>query len=60
MEEYDPVNGWPQRAISLWEMMMMMIEKTQFGKKKRRFLYNTTLMHRIYLCISQRILIFFE
>ena len=25
MEESDPVNGWPQRAISLWEMMMMMM-----------------------------------
>ena len=25
MEESDPVNGWPQRALSLWDMMMMMI-----------------------------------
>ena len=24
MEESDPVNGWPQRALSLWDMMMMM------------------------------------
>ena len=32
MEESDPVNGWPQRALSLWEMMMMMI------KHRRRIL----------------------
>ncbi|CAF1653051.1 unnamed protein product, partial [Adineta ricciae] len=25
MEKSDLVNGWPQRALSLWEMMMMMI-----------------------------------
>jgi hypothetical protein len=25
MEKSDPVNGWPQRAISLWDMMMMMM-----------------------------------
>ena len=25
MEKSDPVNGWPQRAISLWDMMMIMI-----------------------------------
>ena len=23
MEESDPVNGWPQQALSLWDMMMM-------------------------------------
>jgi hypothetical protein len=25
MEKSDPVNGWPQRALSLREMMMMMM-----------------------------------
>jgi hypothetical protein len=25
MEESDPVNGWPQRALSLWDMMMMIL-----------------------------------
>jgi hypothetical protein len=25
MERSDPVNGWPQRALSLREMMMMMM-----------------------------------
>ena len=24
MEESDLVNGWPLRALSLWDMMMMM------------------------------------
>ena len=23
MDESDPINGWPQRALSLWDMMMM-------------------------------------
>lgn len=23
MEESDPMNRWPQRTLSLWEMMMM-------------------------------------
>ena len=27
MEESDPVNGWPQRALSLWDMMMMSSSK---------------------------------
>ena len=26
LEEFDPVNGWPQRALSLWNMMMMMMD----------------------------------
>ncbi len=25
MEESDLVNGWPQRALTLWDMMMMMM-----------------------------------
>ncbi len=28
MEKSDPVNGWPQRALSLRDMMMMMTSMT--------------------------------
>jgi hypothetical protein len=29
MEKSDPVNGWPQRALSLRDMMMMMMMKSK-------------------------------
>ena len=33
MEESDPVNGWPQRALSLRDMMMMMMKSRCRGTR---------------------------
>ena len=34
MDESDPVNGWPQRAPSLWDMMMMKA-KTEYELRRQ-------------------------
>jgi hypothetical protein len=40
MEKSDPVNGWPQRALSLRDMMMMMIMKNNlYGSRERAPVY---------------------
>ncbi|CAF3096841.1 unnamed protein product [Rotaria sp. Silwood2] len=37
MEESDPVNGWPQRTLRLWDMMMMMILYHYFGESAQSY-----------------------